>query len=235
MLRKNYYMVLGVASTESRSSIRRAFKELAWRYHPERAGTSCLSCFQEIIEAYKVLSDPERRRDYDQGLSHSGAGAGALFMPVFTDRATEGDTLVPELSLPVRVEINRARFDAALAKIAGLLTGGRAPSREWCEALDVQVILAPQHAVKGGMALISIPGCSPCWKCGGTGREGLFPCSACDGEGLIEEDETVRIRIPPMIGDATLMKIPLRGLGVHDFYLRVHIRVAFEANSAPVR
>lgn len=224
-MRKTHYMVLGVAPTESRSGIREAFRELARRYHPDRVGGGCLTLFQEIVEAYKVLSDSERRRLYDQGLSHAGAGAGALFMPVFADRASTSDTVVPELSLPVRVEIDRPRFDAALAKIAALLAGGRAPSRERCEALDVQVILSPEHAVKGGTALLSIPGCSPCWKCGGKGREGLFPCSACDGEGLIEEDETVQIRIPPMIGDATVIEAPSRTLGVHNFYLRVQIRV----------
>jgi molecular chaperone DnaJ/curved DNA-binding protein len=57
----------------------------------------------------------------------------------------------------------------------------------------------------------------------------MFPCSGCDGEGLIEEQENVRIYVPPMVGDGTLMEVPLRGLGVHDFYLRVHIRVAYGA------
>ncbi|HXG50184.1 MAG TPA: DnaJ domain-containing protein [candidate division Zixibacteria bacterium] len=225
MLRKTYYMVLGVTPTESRRGIRRAFKELARRYHPDCAGASCLSVFQEIVEAYKVLSDAERRRHYEQGLSHSGAGAGALSMPVLAGGATEADSLVPELFLPVRAEIDRARFDAAFARIAALLAGGRAPSRERCQALDVQVMLAPEDAVKGGTALISVPGCSPCRKCGGTGREGLFPCRACDGEGLLEEEETVEIRIPPMVGDATVIEAPSRTLGVHGFYLRVQVRV----------
>lgn len=225
MLRKSYYLVLGVAPTESRTSIRRAFRDLARRYHPDCTGTSCLSFFQEIVEAYKTLSDPERRRHYDRGLWHSAGRTGALFTPSPAAAARETKALVPELSLPVRVEIDRVRFDAALARIGGLLAGGRAPSLAQSEALDVQVILAPEDALRGGTAAISIPGCSPCLKCGGTGREGLFPCSACDGEGLVREEESVRIPIPPMIGDATVIEAPSRTLGVHNFYLRVQVRV----------
>lgn len=53
-----------------------------------------------------------------------------------------------------------------------------------------------------------------------SGREGLFPCSFCEGEGPIEEEETVRVRIPPMVGDGALMEILLHWLGVYNFYLR---------------
>jgi DnaJ-class molecular chaperone len=192
MLRKSYYLVLGVAPTESRIGIRRAFRDLAWRYHPERAGPGCLSCFQEIIEAYKILSDAERRRRYDRGLSHAGTGDSMPVTPLFTDAAKQVNALVPTLSLPVRVEIDRARFDAVLARIAGLLAGGRTPLRERLEALDVQVILAPEDALRGGTTLISIPGCSPCWKCGGTGREGLFPCSVSMGKALSRKKKPCR-------------------------------------------
>jgi hypothetical protein len=148
-----------------------------------------------------------------------------LLTPIFSDRSSEGAALVPERALPVRVEIDRARFDAALARIAGLLAAGRAPSPERWEALDVQVILAPKDAAKGGTVLLSIPVCYPCRNCGGTGREGLLPCSICDGEGLIGEDETVPLPIPPMTGDATVIEATSRALGVHHFYLRVQVRV----------
>jgi molecular chaperone DnaJ len=227
MLRKSYYVILGVSRSESPSGIRRAFRELARRYHPDRAGPRCLGLFQEIVEAYHVLSDPERRTRYDQGLSHEDAGAGALFTPLFAEAAADEETLVPEIPLPLRVEINRTYFDTALARIAALLTAAEAPSQGQCEGLDVQVVVSPEQAAKGGIGFISVPSCSPCWKCGGSGREGLFPCSFCEGDGLIEEEETVRVHLPPKVGDGTLMEIPLRGLGVHNFYLRLHIRVSF--------
>jgi molecular chaperone DnaJ len=227
MLQKSYYLVLGVSHTESSSGIRRAFKELARRYHPDRAGPRCVSFYQEIVEAYHVLSDPERRRQYDRGLSDAENGPGTLITPVFANSAAEDETLVPEMPLPLRMEMNRTSFDAALAKISGWLRAGVPPMQKQCEGLDLQIILSPEQAAKGGIGFISVPSCSPCWQCGGSGRDGLFPCSFCEGEGLIEEKETVRVHIPPKAGDGMLIDLPLRGLGVHNFYLRLHIRVAF--------
>ena len=227
MLQKSYYLLLGVSHTENLSGIRQAFKDLARRYHPDRAGSRCVRLFQEIVEAYHVLSDPERRRQYDRGLSHAAARSDTLITPVFTDRSAEDETLVPEVPMPLHVEMNRAGFDAALAKVSEWLRAGIPPPPEFCEGLDLQIILSPEQAAKGGIGFISVPGCSPCWRCGGSGRDGLFPCSFCEGEGLVEENETVRIHIPPGAGDGMLMEIPLHGLGVHNFYLRLHIRVAF--------
>jgi molecular chaperone DnaJ/curved DNA-binding protein len=48
----------------------------------------------------------------------------------------------------------------------------------------------------------------------------------CDGAGLLEGEEVVRVVVPPLVGDATLLEVPLRGLGVHHFYLRLHLRIA---------
>src|SRR5512137_48551 len=70
MLSRNFYVVLGVPSNETSTGIRRAFRELALRYHPDRAGAQGTEFFQEITEAYRVLSDPERRASYDDGLRH---------------------------------------------------------------------------------------------------------------------------------------------------------------------
>ena len=57
----------------------------------------------------------------------------------------------------------------------------------------------------------------------------MFSCSRCDGEGLIEEQENVAVQFGPMIGDGARIDVPLRGLGIHNFYLQVDIRVAANA------
>lgn len=61
MAAKNYYMVLGVSRQESARGIQEAFRSLAKRYHPDRTGPQGTAAFQDIVEAYQVLSDPARR------------------------------------------------------------------------------------------------------------------------------------------------------------------------------
>jgi len=92
------------------------------------------------------------------------------------------------------------------------------------------VILSTDEAARGGILSLAVPTCSPCAICGGSGREGIFSCTRCDGEGLIEEEETVRVQFAPMVGDGAGIDVPLRGLGVHNFYLRVNIRVAADSS-----
>jgi DnaJ-class molecular chaperone len=225
MLRKSYYVTLGVSANESSEGIRQAFREIVKRYHPDRVGSERLSFFQKIVEAYRVLADPERRRDYDRGLYHGDPERGESAAPVSIDGAPQ--VCLPR-RLPVlrRLSINDAPFEAALARVSGSLTAAAMGGREVCEGLNTAVVLSPDEASQGGTIFLAIPSCSPCESCGGSGREAMFPCAVCDGEGLIEEAETIRAHVPPYTGDGTVMDIPLRGLGVHNYYLRLHVRVA---------
>src|SRR5690242_947179 len=71
MASKTYYMVLGVSRTESPNGIRAAYRDLAKRLHPDVAGTQATHAFQEITQAYDVLSNPERRQAYNHELSRT--------------------------------------------------------------------------------------------------------------------------------------------------------------------
>lgn len=228
MVRKSYYTVLGVLPNESQRGIRSAFTELARRYHPDRVGPQWLWVFQEVVEAYQVLSDPVRRRYYDLGLSHGDPRIAVGHEGVFTACGVTSDALVPHPGIPLRAEISPGVFEAAIAQIGRFAgAGDAAGAREPSQPLNMQLILSPAQAARGGPVLLSVPSCSPCEQCGGSGRDGLFTCSFCQGEGLTEEAETVRVSIPPMVGDGMIIEVPLRGLGVHNFHLRLHIRVAY--------
>jgi molecular chaperone DnaJ len=226
MLRKSYYLTLGIPRNESVEGIRQAFREILKRYHPDRVGSERSRFFQEIVEAYHVLADPERRKDYDRGLYHAELGVDAGAAPVSVGAARQEDLPQP-ISILRSLTIKDAPFEAALARVSGSLTATGLISTEYCEGLNAGVILSPDEAIHGGVIFLTVPSCSPCERCGGSGREGMFPCSLCDGEGLLEEPETVRVHVPPLVGDGTVMEVPLRGLGVHNFYLRLHIRIGF--------
>jgi molecular chaperone DnaJ len=97
--------------------------------------------------------------------------------------------------------------------------------QEPLRSLNVQIILSPDEAASGGIASIPIPVFYPCATCGGSGREGVAPCTSCDAHGMSEEEETVRIHIPALVEDYRCVELPVRGLGLHNLYLRVYIRV----------
>jgi DnaJ-class molecular chaperone len=226
MLRKSYYLTLGIPPNESAEGIRQAFRDIVKRYHPDRVGSDRLAFFQKIVEAYRVLADPDRRRDYDRGLYHAGLKSGAAETPVSIGSEDSGD-LPQALSILRTLYIKDAPFEAALARVSGTLTATAVPfiEKDYCEGLNTVVLLSADEATQGGVIHLAVPSCSPCDRCGGSGREGLFPCALCDGEGLVEEAETLRVLVPPQVADGTVMELPLRGLGVHNFYLRLHVRV----------
>jgi molecular chaperone DnaJ len=224
MMSRSHYLTLGVSRTESAGGIRHAFCDLVKRYHPDLIGLPGLSLFQEIVNAYRVLGDPQRRSQYDEGLSHA-SGRADMLTPLVVNADAEPDSLVPEIELPLRVDMLRASFEAAFARVADRLKGVGGPPGGRSEGLDVRMVLPPELAARGGIAFLTVPSCAPCRMCCGSGSDGRYSCSFCDGEGVSEEEEQVYVPIPPMVGDGTLMEVPLRGLGVHNYYLRLQMRV----------
>jgi len=87
-MNKDYYDILGVAKSASADEIKKAYRRLALKYHPDRGGDH--DKFKEINEAYQVLSDPQKRAQYDQfgttGAGFSGAGAGGFDFSGFSAR-----------------------------------------------------------------------------------------------------------------------------------------------------
>ena len=96
MLERNHYLTLGVQTNESVAGIRRAFREHVKRYHPDLLGPSRASFFYAIVEAYRTLSHPERRRDYDRGLSSAMFSAAQPVVATAVNRPAE--QLIAELA-----------------------------------------------------------------------------------------------------------------------------------------
>ena len=194
---RTYYIVLGVPRTESAGGIRSAYRDLARKMHPDVAGQQATRAFQEITEAYDVLSDPRRRRAYNDEL-----------------RRAEGGGIVPvHHAPPPRASRPPVpNFGAAADRAADHLDG-----------LNIEVVLKRDEWRRGGVLPIPIPVFRRCPECGGSGRDWLFPCMVCCQQGTIEDEAIVRIRIPAMARSGSIFEMPLRGLGIHDFYLRLHV------------
>jgi DnaJ-class molecular chaperone len=226
MLKRDYYTILGVSRTESAGGIRTAFRELARRYHPERIGPRGASFLQELLTAYHVLLDPEKRRHYDQGLFHAEGKAAGREEPIITGAQAQPGASVPAL-VPTLQRIATI-FPPVEVTLTDVLRNFARPGAQTAapmKSVNVQIVLSPDEAARGGIAAISVPVYYPCSACGGSGQDWLFPCSTCQAQGMLEEEETIRVQIPAMVGDYTLIEKPVRGLGLHNLYLRLYVRV----------
>jgi DnaJ-class molecular chaperone len=182
--------------------------------------------FREIVEAYKVLSDPERRRAYNRGIQHGGSQEEPP-APMVTPYEPEAEPLVPEpMSLLHGFRTVYPSFEPLFHRFRRNFTGVGVPKAERVESLTLEVVLSPHEALSGGTIPIRVPVFYPCPVCHGSGQYWSFPCTACEEQGMVEEEQVVRMQVPPLIRDGTVIEIPLRGLGIHNFYLRLHLRVA---------
>ena len=169
MSKRDYYEVLGVSRSASKQELKKAFKKLAMKYHPDRNpdDQAAADKFKEAAEAYEVLSDAEKKAAYDQfghsGVSGMGGGAG------FQD----------------------FDFGDIFGDIFGDVFGGRSRSRGRVrrgDDLQYQLDLSLKDAIFGIKKEIDIPRLSVCTTCDGTGaKPGTQPvtCRQCNGVGQI--------------------------------------------------
>lgn len=227
MARRDYYIILGVSRSESSAGIHEAFRKLAKKYHPDLGGPEATETFQEIAHAYEVLSDPEQRRTYDQTLRRADFFHSEPLESARRRGSYQPEPLIPKpMSILHDFQTIRPSFDALFDRFLRNFRGIGVTKAERIEDLNIEVILTPMEAARGVVAPIEVPVFRTCWSCQGTGREWLFPCMGCAGQGMIEEHETVSVRIPPGVRDRGIIELPIEGLGIHNFYLRLHIRIS---------
>ena len=227
MARTDYYLILGVSRRENLRSIQEAFRELAKRYHPDRAGPQGTRRFQDIQEAYEVLSNPEKRKFYNHEIEQDETKTPSRPEPIFSRPPSRPEPLVPQpMSVLHDFETIRQSFEPLFERFLRNFTGEGIPKGERLEGLNVEVILSPDEAARGVTVPVGVPIFYTCPQCGGSGRDWLFPCVNCNAQGIIEEERTVRVYIPSMVPDGTIFEVPIHGLGIHNFYLRLHIRIS---------
>lgn len=215
---RNYYVVLGVPRSETPQGIRAAFRDLAKRYHPDRSGPAGERRFREVVEAYEVLSDPERRRSYNDSLA-----AGEPQAPSWASGPAP-EPLRPRADVFDPPEFIHPSFPEVRDDWRRNFTGVGVPKAERPRVLDLELVLTPEEARFGCTVPVGIPVVRRCRACQGTGRDWLFPCLACGGEGWTEEAVTVELRIPA-VRPGSLLEVPLDDLGVSNLVLRFRARL----------
>ena len=179
---KNHYEVLGVSSSATPDEIKKSFRTLALKYHPDRnpGDKKAEEKFKEMAGAYEVLSDPEKRREYDDtlaGRGPSGAGPGGPFGP---GRRAHAEPDVESMSI-----------DEILRRFGGIFGGefgeeihrSRGAARPGYDA-EVELEVDFRAASLGGKVSVSLSGAVPCPRCGGRGAIGDHPeCPTCRGSG----------------------------------------------------
>jgi molecular chaperone DnaJ/curved DNA-binding protein len=121
----------------------------------------------------------------------------------------------------------RPSFDALYDRFLQNFTGRGMSKAVRLESLTVEVRLSPYEALQGVMVPIGLPLFVHCAVCGGSGRDWSAPCLACQGQGMVETAHMVHVRVPPRVREGTVVEVPLHGLGIHNLFLRLHIRVAW--------
>ncbi len=227
MKKRDYYEVLGVSKEASEGDIKKAYRRLARKLHPDvnPGDKTAQKKFQEVQEAYDVLRDAEKRRAYDR-FGHAGrpsmgfdstssAGFGGEPGGGFTGTTFEG-----------------FQFEGGdLGDLFGNLFGGRARRTEPEKGEDAQgtIEIPFREAVLGGSASLSLRREKECPRCHGTGRLGREVCPTCRGRGRTAEVETVRIKIPEGTEDGGTVRVPgkggpgIRGGPTGDLYVTVRV------------
>lgn len=236
----DFYDLLGVRRDADVHDIKRAYRRLARRLHPDiNPGDGVAAVrFRAVVEAYETLSDPARRRDYDagagpfahvsgsvtfgfEGFDFSGRAVGGdeastfgdLFADVIHDTLGGGASADDGADLHVPVSVS---FGEMMRGTERVVTVVRRHACRVCRGLGaVSVSEAVCAACAGTGAIRSARGrmlfAKPCARCSGTGRQRQTSCQACTGSGADARAETANVGIPPGVRDGEQLR--LIGLG----------------------
>jgi curved DNA-binding protein len=211
---KDYYKTLGVERTASHDDIRKAFRSLARKYHPDVAKDKkhAEEKFKEINEAYEVLGDAEKRKKYDD----LGADWKSGFMP---HHQGGGE---PFHSYSFRGGNTGEGFEfggTGFSDFFEQFFGGGFRSRsgpvhsETEKGPDVEGVLMVtlEEAMRGAVRLVTLRHNAVCGDCHGSGTKGRGVCPTCQGTGQVTVTQTHKVKIPPGVRDGQRLRLSGRG------------------------
>jgi len=252
--KRDYYEVLGLHRGATEEELKKAYRRLAIKYHPDKnhGDTEAEERFKELSEAYQVLSQGELRARYDR-FGHAGVAAGAGagagpgfagfedlfemfgFGDIFGGRAGGGRRAGPRRGADLRYDVEITLEEAAL----GFKTKIRVPRLETCETCNGSgaaegasptrcTTCQGNGQVRHQQGFFSVS--RTCSHCRGTGRVIRDACRKCRGEGRVQREKTLEIKMPAGVDNGSRLRVAGEGeageMGAArgDLYVMVHVK-----------
>jgi DnaJ-class molecular chaperone len=226
---KDYYQILGVPRAATEAEIKKAYRKLARKYHPDinPEDQSAEDKFKELNEAYEVLSDPEKRQRYDE-LGPSWK-AGADFTPppgwqrVRTEPSDFGDAFARGGG--------RGGFSDFFETLFGGFQRSRAGPGFAMRGADVEaeISLTLEDISRGATRTLTLQAAERCPNCSGTGSRDNRVCPMCNGVGMVRRPKSLAVHIPVGVREGSVIRLAGQGepgtgsASAGDLYLRVHL------------
>jgi molecular chaperone DnaJ len=254
--KRDYYEVLGVSREATAEDIKKAYRRLALQWHPDRnpdLKQESEEKFKEASEAYSVLSDPQKRAQYDR-FGHSGVGSAAGFGGFDPTTFSEFSDVLGDIfgfgdvfgagAQRRRTRVQRGadlRYDLKLSfeeAAFGAKTRIKIPRTETCPTCGGSGAKPGTHpttcrscggrgAIRHQQGFLTIS--RTCPTCAGTGKEITDPCKNCRGEGRVRVEKTLGVTIPAGVDAESRLRITGEGeAGSHggppgDLYVFIHV------------
>lgn len=249
MAKRDYYETLGVSRNATEAEIKKAYRRMAMKYHPDRNpdDADAEEHFKEAKEAYEVLSNSQKRAAYDQfghagvdqsaGGGHQGAGGFSdIFGDVFNDIfGASGGGRQNYRGADLRYHLDLSLEDA----VAGTTEKIRIPVSVTCKTCDgsgakkgtepvICSTCGGHGQVRMQQGFFSVQ--QPCPHCRGTGQMIKDPCRDCHGEGQIQEHKTLSVKVPAGVDTGDRIRLAgegeagTGGAGPGDLYVEVQVK-----------
>ncbi len=237
MSKRDYYDVLGVSKSSGKEELKKAYRKLAMKYHPDRNPDDAQAAekFKELSEAYEILSDEQKRQSYDS-FGHDGVNSsfsssqgaadafsdifGDIFSDIFGGSGGRASSRGSDLSYSLEVSLEDAVFGKSL--------NIEIPSKQRCNKLwNHCSYCGGAGVIRQQQGFFSMQ--QTCPHCRGEGEVHDSNCSICNGVGYINKNKKLSVKIPAGVDDGD--RIRLSGEGEHgrggnqgDLYISINIK-----------
>ncbi len=252
MAKEDYYDTLGVAKNAEKADLKKAYRRMAMKYHPDRNPDDKVAeeKFKEVKEAYEVLTDDNKRARYDQyghagvdpsmGGGQAGGGDfgdvfGDIFGDIFGGRSRGGarqrNTRGSDLRYELKVDLEQAVFGDNVEFTIPTYTSCKPCDGKGAENtsdVDTCGTCAGQGQVRVSQGFFQMQ--QTCPKCKGQGKIIKNPCKSCNGDGRVRESRTLSVKIPEgvEVGDRIRMsgqgEAGANGGPAGDLYVDINVR-----------